>query len=142
MLLLPRLAYPPRPGGGNEKHVKAMDLDGFTTAAGAAAPSGMAACGAAAEELLEGVRRGNGRFDGELGHDDERPTRARVTARRETRLRWYLSIMRGPAKPLQWATKAGSVDSAREKDKARAVAEIYRFFETGVIPRLAPLGYL
>jgi len=43
----------------------------------------------------------------------------------EFRSRRDLKTTWGPAEPLQWATVIGLVDSAREKNKARAVVEIY-----------------
>jgi len=60
-----------------------------------------------------------------LGDYDKRPTAALETASREAtmefRSRRDLKITWGPAEPLQWATVAGLVDSASEKNKARAV---------------------
>ena len=68
-----------------------------------------------------------------LGKGDEKPTTTTLkTARREAtsgfRSRLDLSTTLGPDKPLglKWATVAGLVDSAREENKARAVAEICR----------------
>jgi len=77
----------------------------------------------------------------ELGHDDKSSTTKLETARREAtstfRSRWDLNIAWGPTEPLQWATVAGSVDSAREKNIARAVVEIYlepRVIQTLLVP--------
>ena len=65
----------------------------------------------------------------ETAENNQRPTAALETARREAksefRSRWDLNITWGPAKPLKCATVVSLVDSAREENKARAVAGIY-----------------
>ena len=78
-----------------------------------------------------------------LWHDDESPAEVLEAAWREATLqsRWHdLGSTWGPAEPLQWATVVGLVGSAREKNKARAVIEIYRIpMKRGRCPWLTPL---
>jgi len=80
----------------------------------------------------------------ELGHDDESTAEVLEAAWREATLRprswWDLGTTWGPSEPLQWAAVVGLIDSASEKNKARAAVEIH--LEPGVIRTpLAPFRY-